>query len=65
MSQTVYTLHAIHGHMVSPAESSFLFLFFYIQPWPGRSPVNLPHNFRTPFYKNTSGGLLLYINRYI
>ena len=25
----------------------------------GRSPVNLPHIFRTPFYKNTSGGPLL------
>ena len=27
----------------------------------GHSPVNLPHIFRTPFYKNTSGGLLLYV----
>ena len=27
---------------------------------PGCSPVNLMHNFRTPFYKNTSGGPLLY-----
>ena len=25
----------------------------------GCSPVNLLHNFRTPFPKNTSGGLLL------
>ena len=25
------------------------------------SLVNFPHNFRAPFYKNTSGGLLLYV----
>ena len=25
----------------------------------GCSPVNLPQNFRTPFYNNTFGGLLL------
>ena len=29
--------------------------------WHGCSPVNLLHIFRTPFTKNTSGGLLLYI----
>ena len=29
----------------------------------GCSPVNLLHIFRTPFYKNTSGGLLLKPNR--
>ena len=28
----------------------------------GRSPVNLLHIFRTTFYKNTTGGLLLKIN---
>ena len=27
----------------------------------GSSPVNLMHIFRTPFYKNTYGGLLLFI----
>ena len=27
--------------------------------WHGCSPVNLPHIFRTPFPKNTSGWLLL------
>ena len=27
----------------------------------GSSPGNLLHIFRTPFYKNTSGGLLLFI----
>ena len=26
------------------------------------SPVNLPHIFRTPFCKNTSGGLLLHLD---
>ena len=30
-----------------------------ITPRHGFSPVNLMHYFRTPFYKNTSGGLLL------
>ena len=29
--------------------------------WHGYSPVNLMHIFRTPFSKNTSGGLLLII----
>ena len=28
----------------------------------GCSPVNLLHVFRTPFYKNTYGGLLLNLN---
>ena len=32
-----------------------------IKIWHGCSPVNLLHIFRTPFYKNTSGGLLLYL----
>ena len=31
----------------------------------GCSPVNLLHIFRTPFPKNTSGGLLLWIERLI
>ena len=31
----------------------------------GCSPVNLLHVFRTPFPKNTSGGLLLWIERLI
>ena len=30
-----------------------------IMLWHGCSPVNLPHIFRTPFLKNTSGRLLL------
>ena len=30
----------------------------------GCSPVNLLHIFRTPFYKNTSGGLLRHIAAY-
>ena len=30
-----------------------------IMLWYGCSPVNLLHIFRTPFYKNTSGGLLV------
>ena len=29
--------------------------------WHGCSPVNLLHIFRIPFYKNTSGGLVLYL----
>ena len=29
----------------------------------GCSPVNLLHTFRTPFYKNTYGGLLLLVER--
>ena len=29
----------------------------------GYSPVNLLHSFRTPFLKNTSGGLLLITGR--
>ena len=29
--------------------------------WHGCSPINLLYIFRTPFYKNTSGGLLLYL----
>ena len=33
--------------------------FIEITVWHGRSPVNLMHNFRTPFSKNTSEGLLL------
>ena len=33
--------------------------FFEITLWHGSSPVNLLHIFRTPFLKNTSGGLLL------
>ena len=32
---------------------------FEITPRHGCSPVNLLHIFRTPFYKNTSRGLLL------
>ena len=35
--------------------------FIEITPWHGCSPVNLLHIFRTPFLKNTSGRLLLYI----
>ena len=27
----------------------------------GSSPVNLMHTFRSPFYSNTSGGLILFI----
>ena len=30
--------------------------FYEISLWHGCSPVNLPHIFRTPFPKNTSGG---------
>ena len=33
--------------------------FIEITLWHGFSPVNLLHIFRTPFSKNTSGGLLL------
>ena len=33
--------------------------FIEIALWYGCSPVNLMHIFRTPFLKNTSGGLLL------
>ena len=33
--------------------------FIEIVLWHGCSPVNLLHIFRTPFSKNTSGGLLL------
>ena len=33
--------------------------FIEITLWHGCSPVNLLHIFRTPFLKNTSGGLLL------
>ena len=33
--------------------------FIEIALWHGFSPVNLLHMFRTPFYKNTSGRLLL------
>ena len=33
--------------------------FIEITLWYGCSPVNLLHIFRTPFYKNTYGGLLL------
>ena len=33
--------------------------FIEITLWHGCSPVNLLHNFRTPFTKNTSGWLLL------
>ena len=35
--------------------------FIEITLWHGCSPVNLLHIFRTPFTKNTSGRLLLYI----
>ena len=35
--------------------------FIEIIVWHGCSSVNLVHPFRTPFYKNTSGGLLLRI----
>ena len=31
----------------------------------GCSPVNSLHNFRTPFPNNTSGGLLLWIERLV
>ena len=34
--------------------------FIEINLWYGCSPVNLPHIFRTPFSRNTSGWLLLY-----
>ena len=37
--------------------------FIQIALWHGCSPVNLLHIFRTPFPKNTSGGLLLKISR--
>ena len=36
--------------------------FFEITLWHGCSPVNLRPIFRTPFYKNTSGWLLLYMS---
>ena len=39
----------------------FLYNFIEITLWHGCSPVNLLHIFRTPFPKNTSGGLLLLI----
>ena len=35
-----------------------------IMLWYGCSPVNLLHIFRTPFYKNTSGGLLVKMQLY-
>ena len=35
--------------------------FIEITLWYGCSPVNLLHNFRTPFPKNTPGWLLLYL----
>ena len=38
---------------------SIKLLFIDITLWHGYSPVNLLHIFRTPFYKNTSGQLLL------
>ena len=34
--------------------------FIEITLWHGCFPVNLLHIFRTPFYKNTYGGLLLF-----
>ena len=37
-----------------------LFNFIEITLRDGYSPVNLQQIFRAPFYKNTSGGLLLY-----
>ena len=33
--------------------------FVEIKLWDGCSPVHLLHIFKTPFFKNTSGGLLL------
>ena len=38
--------------------------FIEIAFWHGCSPVNLLHIFRTPFPKNTSGGLLVYITEH-
>ena len=35
--------------------------FIEITLWDGCSPVNLLHIFRTPFLKNISGWLLLYV----
>ena len=39
--------------------------FIEIVLWHGCSPVNLLHIFRTPFPKNTSGGLLLKSNIFV
>ena len=44
-----------------PCRSAISIKLFEITLWDGYSPVNLLHIFRTPFYKNTSGGLLLKI----
>ena len=41
----------------NPCQSNFI----EIAIWHGLSPANLLHIFRTSFYKNTSGGLLLYL----
>ena len=38
---------------------NFIEIFIEIALRHGCSPVNLPHIFRTPFLKNTSGRLLL------
>ena len=43
--------------MISSLKISFNFIAIALRH--GCSPLNLLHIFRTPFYKNTSGGLLL------
>ena len=39
--------------------------FIKITLWHGCSPVDLLHIFRTPFYKNTYGGLLLLLIKHL
>ena len=51
------------GHRFRSAISiKLLCNFIKITLWHGCSPVNLLRIFRTPFYKNTYEGLLLYIS---
>ena len=65
----IFTFHSLYfqSHHTEAAlqrcswEKVLLCNFIEITLWHGCSPVNLLRIFRTPFYKNTSGWLLLTI----
>ena len=52
-------MHQIYRRTTMP-KCDFSKVTIEITLWHGCSPINLMHIFRTPFFKNTTGRLLLY-----